>query len=110
MKYKGVGSVDDEKGKKNNNFEYVTGDAQERQMADNLDYVDDILDEMDYLADDLGNEIKTQNTRLDRINVKAEKNKKQQDRLNEKATRVAEGKGAPKDSGGGNMVTRAMGM
>ena len=35
---------------KNNNFEYVTGDAQERQMADNLDYVDDILDEMDYLG------------------------------------------------------------
>jgi hypothetical protein len=39
-------------------------------MAENLDLVDDMLDEMDTLATDLNKEIKGQNETLDRINEK----------------------------------------
>lgn len=114
IKYKGVGNGDDIEEAKNRdgNFKYVTGDARERQMADNLDMVDDILDEMDYMADDLNREITGQNKVIGRIQEKGTKNQEQLRRINEKADRVAKGGGKQQDNGGGNggMVGAAMGM
>lgn len=114
IKYKAVGNGDDDEGAKqrDGNFKYVTGDARERQMADNLDLVDDILDEMDYLADDLNAEITGQNKVIGRIQEKGTKNQEQLRRINEKADRVANGGGKQQNNGGGGggMVGAAMGM
>jgi len=111
FQYTGVGSGNDEDDR-TDNFGYVTGDAKEKQMADNLALVDDILDEMDYMADDLNREIVGQNKRVERIQEKGKQNKEQLGRLNEKADRVAKGKKAP-DQGGnmaGNIAASAVGM
>jgi len=100
-KYKRVGSCEEEAARARNgskNFHFVTGDHKEKQMAENLDYVDNILDEMDYLADDLNREIMDQGKRIDRIDQKGKKNKEQLERANAKADRIAGKKSKTKES------------
>jgi len=112
IKYKGVGEVDEVQAKdEGGNFHYVTGDHRERQMAANLEMVDDILDEMDFLADDLNAEIKGQNKRIDRIQAKGKQNQEQLNRVNAKAERIANGTKAPESPRGtGGLAAAAMGM
>lgn len=111
LKYKKMGDGDEyQERDAEDNFHYVTGDAQERQMAANLGLVGDILDEMDLLADDMNVEIKGQNKAIDRIQTKGKENQKQLERVNNKAAKIANGKGAKEEQPSGGIVGAAMGM
>ncbi|XP_032637401.1 synaptosomal-associated protein 23 [Chelonoidis abingdonii] len=66
----------------------ITNDAREDEMDENLTQVGNILGNLKNLALDMGNEIDSQNKRIDRINEKADTNKDRIEQANARAKKL----------------------
>ncbi|KAM9147293.1 synaptosomal-associated protein 23 isoform 1-T3 [Pangshura tecta] len=66
----------------------ITNDAREDEMDENLAQVGNILGNLKNLALDMGNEIDSQNKRIDRINEKADTNKERIEQANVRAKKL----------------------
>ncbi|XP_015196581.1 synaptosomal-associated protein 25 isoform X2 [Lepisosteus oculatus] len=69
----------------------VTNDAREDEMDENLEQVGSILGNLRSMALDMGNEIDTQNTQIDRIMEKAIVNNSRITEANQRATKLISG-------------------
>ncbi|XP_067831234.1 synaptosomal-associated protein 25-like [Heptranchias perlo] len=68
----------------------VTDDARENEMEENLDQVGSIIGNLRHMALDMGNEISSQNTQIDRIVTKGDMNKARIDEANKHANKMLE--------------------
>ncbi|XP_041035174.1 synaptosomal-associated protein 25-like isoform X1 [Carcharodon carcharias] len=68
----------------------VTEDARENEMEENLDQVGSIIGNLRHMALDMGNEISSQNTQIDRIVTKGDMNKARIDEANKHANKMLE--------------------
>lgn len=66
----------------------VTGDAREDEMEENLAHVGSIVGNLKSMALDIGNELETQNSQIDRIQGKANLNVTRISAANQKATNL----------------------
>ncbi|XP_065258680.1 synaptosomal-associated protein 23 [Emys orbicularis] len=66
----------------------ITNDAREDEMDENLAQVGNILGNLKNLALDMGNEIDSQNKKIDRINEKADTNKDRIEQANVRAKKL----------------------
>ncbi|KAG9508931.1 Synaptosomal-associated protein 25, partial [Fragariocoptes setiger] len=66
----------------------ITGDDREDEMEENLEAVGSILGNLKEMAITMGNEITTQNSQLDRINVKAQTNMVRIGAATDKASKI----------------------
>lgn len=66
----------------------ITKDAREDEMEDNMGQVSTIIGNLRNMAIDMGSEISSQNSQLDRINQKAESNKNRIQGANERAQKL----------------------
>ncbi|XP_030415445.1 synaptosomal-associated protein 23 [Gopherus evgoodei] len=66
----------------------ITNDAREDEMDENLTQVGSILGNLKNLALDMGNEIDSQNKRIDRINEKADTNRDRIEQANVRAKKL----------------------
>lgn len=66
----------------------ITNDAREDEMEENLGQVSSIIGNLKNMAIDMGSEIDSQNTQIDRINMKAQSNETHIVNANERASKL----------------------
>ncbi|XP_042194158.1 synaptosomal-associated protein 23 [Callorhinchus milii] len=66
----------------------ITNDAREDEMEENLEQVGSIIGNLKSMAMEMGNEIESQNQRIDRITDKADTNKTRIDEANQRANKL----------------------
>ncbi|KAF3845194.1 hypothetical protein F7725_008357 [Dissostichus mawsoni] len=66
----------------------ITNDAREDEMEENLDAVGSIIGNLKNMAQDMGNEIDSQNKHIDSINDKADMNKSRIEEANQRANKL----------------------
>ena len=66
----------------------ITKDAREDEMEENMGQVSTMIGNLRNMAIDMGSEITSQNSQLDRINQKAESNKNRIQGANERALKL----------------------